>query len=499
MVHADDNGGRGLLIPLVDALSRVPVLADRASRNLVIRMVSAELRETLLVEEHPTATGHLFSLAEVCQQSPERLAALVRVVTKFEADSHAMTELRRIIAELTPLDLFPTSERARLFTLLSGVVVPDIADIYRAVAGPTAPGLFGPTTYFEVFRVLETLNARPDGIPRPLVFVEHLAAKVRTELAIELHRWNEAQAERMDRLDELLLIRRGLRPDVAEPLTPPVGAPAYLVVRIGREGPTGDRYRVSHWRQLGEPQEWSPLHGEDVVGTLDRVKQAVAALVEKVEDDWAQYGPDIRIEFVLDYENLNLDVDQWPWENDPFLAQPMGCRYPVVVRSLERMTTRRYHREWRQRWDELARQLAGARTLDRAATCRAQSGAEAGLRALQTRFNRERGLVSLVLSAPPRTGATGRDEVAVGVKAGVPLILWHRDDCGSAEFADLVESLLHDQDEDHLLERVRLARTTAYAEGPARRHVGQALTVLYDDPRRLVVPSSPGPPEGVAV
>ncbi|MDQ2585575.1 VMAP-C domain-containing protein [Saccharothrix yanglingensis] len=499
MVHADDNGGRGLLIPLVDALSRVPTLADRAGRNLVVRMMSAELRETLSVEEHPTATGHLFSLAEVCQQSPERLAALVRVVAKFESDSHAMVELRHLVAELTPLDLFPTTERARLFTLLAGVVVPDIADIYRAVAGPTAPGLFGPTTYYEVFRVLETLNARPDGIPRPLVFVEHIAAKVRTELAIELHRWNEARARAMDLLDELLLIREGLRPDTAEPLTPPVGAPAYLVVRISREGPTGDHYRVSHWRQLdGDQRTWSPLHGEDVVGPLEAVKRAVAALVEKVEDDWAQYSPDIRIEFVLDYENLNLDVDQWPWENDPFLAQPMGCRYPVVVRSLERMTTRRYHREWRQRWDELVHRLTRSGSLPPGATCRGLSCTPDGLRELQSRFNRERGLVSLVLSEPPRRGAIGRDEVAVGVKAGVPLILWHRDDCGSTDFTGLVESLLHDQDEHHLLERVRLARTTAFAEGPARRHVGQALTVLYDDPTRLVVPSQPGPPEGVA-
>ncbi|MBY8848463.1 effector-associated domain 2-containing protein [Saccharothrix longispora] len=500
MVHADDNGGRGLLMPLVDALSHVPTLVERSSRNLVIRMMSAELREALQVEEHPTTTGHLFSLAEICLRSPERLAALVRVVAKFEDDSHAMTALRRLVAELTPLDLLPTPERAKLFGLLEGVVVPDIAEVYRAVAGQTAPGLHGPTTYLEVFRVLETLNARPDGIPRPLVFVEHIAAKVRTELAIELHRWNDAQALRINLLDELLVIRRSLHPDTAEPLTPPVGAPAYLVLRIGCEGPTGDCYRLAHWRQLGNHrQEWSPLHGEDVTGTLDKVKQAVAELIDKVEDDWAQYSPDIRIEFVLDYENLGLPVDQWAWENDPFLAQPMGCRYPVVVRSLERMTTRRYHREWRQRWERLTRRLERSHALDRAATCHAVSDTAQGLRELQARFSQDAGLVSLVLSAPPRPEATGRDEVAVGVKAGVPLMLWHRDDCGSAEFADLVESLLHDENGHHLLERIRRARTTAFAEGPARRHVGQALTVLYDDPTRLVVPCKPGPPEGVAV
>ncbi len=225
----------------------------------------------------------------------------------------------------------------------------------------------------------------------------------------------------------------------------------------------------------------------------------MAALIEKVEDDWARYSPDIRIEFVLDYENLNLDVDQWPWENDAFLAQPMGCRYPVVVRSLERMTMRKYHREWLQRWDAMTDQLGRAGGLAHTAACRATSGTEQGLRELQTRFNRERGLVSLVLSAPPRPETAGRDEITAGMKAGVPLIVWHRHDCGSTEFTDVVESVLHGQDELHLLERVRMARTTAFAEGPARRHVGEALTILYDDPTRLVVPSQPGPPEGIAV
>lgn len=500
MVHADDTGGRGLLIPLADALSHVPTLADRASRNMVIRMMSAELRETLTVEEHSTTYGHLFSLAEVCQQSPERLAALIRIVSRFEQGSRAMVELRRVVTDLTPLDLIRTPERARLFTLLAGVVVPDIADIYRVVAGPTAPGLHGPTTYFEVFRVLETLNAGPDGLPRPLVLVEHIAARVRTELAIELHRWNEAQAVSINLLPELTAVRESLRPETAQPLTPPPGSPAYLVLQLRREGPTGEVYRLSHWRQLGAPSPWSPLHGEDFLGTLAEVKRRVAALIEKVEDDWAQYSPDIRIEFVLDYENLNLDVDQWPWENDEFMAQPMGCRYPVVVRSLERMAMRKYHREWRQRWDELTGQLGRAGGLAHTATCRASSEGEQGLRELLTRFNRERGLVSLVLSAPPKQEHAGRDEIAAGVKAGVPLAVWHRHDCGTPEFAEVVESVLHGQDELHLLERVRLARTTAFAEGPGRRHVGEALTILYDDPERLVVPSQPGPPlEGVAV
>ncbi|MFC6088723.1 hypothetical protein Q5530_02335 [Saccharothrix sp. BKS2] len=496
MVRADDMGQRGLLRSLVDVLCRVPALFDREGRNLVIRMMSSELDEPLFVEEHPMPVGHLFNLAEACHRTPERLSALVRSVSLVEQDSKPMAELRRIVGELTPADLFTTNDRARLFTLLAGVAVPDIADVYRAVAGPFAPNLYGPTTPSEVFRILETFNAGPDGLPPPLVFLERLASGVRPELSIELQRWTYAQARTMDLVDELARARERLRSEAAVPLTPPPGSPAYLVLRISSEGPTGDRYRLASWRQLGNPHQWAPLPGRDFAGPLAEVKREVAATIEQVEDAWGQYLPAIRIEFVLDYENLSLDVEQWPWENADHLVRPMGCRYPVVVRSLERMVTRRYHREWRERWGELARQLERNSRVAHASTCRAPAGVDDELRELLSLFDRERGLVSLVLSAPPDPDAAGRDPVAAGVRAGVPLVLWHREDCGSAEFGALVESLLHEEDERHLLERVRLVRTTAFAEGPARRHVGAALTVLYDDPTRLVLPSQPGPPEG---
>ncbi|WP_157591535.1 effector-associated domain 2-containing protein [Saccharothrix syringae] len=483
-------GQRRLLRSLVDVLSRIPALLTREGRDLVIRMMSMELGEPVFVEDHPLPVGHLFHLAEACHRTPERLSALLRTIGLIEQDSKPMEELRRIVGEMTPADLFPTNDRARLFTLLAGIAVPDIADIYRAIAGPSAPNLYGPTTLTEIFRILETFNAGPDGLPRPLVFLEHVATRVRTELSIELQRWTYEQASKMGLADELVEAREKLSSEVAVPLTPPPGSPAWLVLRLCADGPSGDRHRLSSWRQLGNPQQWAPLPGEEFTGPLEQVKRHVTELIEQVEDAWEQYQPDIRVEFVLDYDTLNEPVDQWPWDDDPYLVQPLGCKYPVVVRSLERMTARRYHREWRQRWDELERQLERIRRVERASTCRGTTG----LRELLSLFNRKRGLVSMVLSAPPCPDAAGRDEVAVGVKAGVPLILWHRSDCASAEFEELVESLLHEQDEHHLLERVRLVRTRAFAEGPARRHVGEALTVLYDDPTRLVVPTQPGPP-----
>ncbi|MDX8031680.1 hypothetical protein SK803_15755 [Lentzea sp. BCCO 10_0856] len=213
-----------------------------------------------------------------------------------------------------------------------------------------------------------------------------------------------------------------------------------------------------------------------------------------------QYRPDIHIEMVLPSEIISLDVDQWPWETDTLIPEPIGCRYPMVVRSLDRMTKRKWHRSWHARWEELTTNLKVSRAIQRDSACWSRSACGGRLRELMSKFERKPKLVSLVLSEPPQVAKSGRDEVAVGLRAGVPLMVWHREKCDSAEFVAAVERLLHDDDDPyHLLERVRLARATAFEEGMAAEHVCGKLTVVFDDPARVVMPIPPAAPEGVSV
>ncbi len=494
MVWADES----TLWPLVDALQKITCLADRNGRNTVARMVCSELREQLPFEEHQQAVVHLYSLAEVCAQHPKGLTTLLRVLERIEQGSKPMGAVRAIVAEMTALEILPAEETKRLFTLLQGVVVSDIADIYDAIAGPAAPRLREQTSYREVFRALETLNSDPSGIPKPLLLVEHIAARVRPELAIELRRWVEQQAIRMDLAPELKVVRDNA-PETHSSLTPPPSSVAYLLLQLQREGSTGDRYRLSHWRQLDLSDGWTPHRGRDLVDHLEAMKGHVASLIEEVEENWGQYRPDIHIEMILPSEIISLDVDQWPWETDTLIPEPIGCRYPLVVRSLDRMVKRKWHRSWHARWQELLAQLTIGHAIQRDSACWSRSATDSGLRELTSKFERKPKLVSLVLSAPPQVEKAGQDEVAVGLRAGVPLMVWHREKCDSAEFVAMVDELLHGEDDPHhLLERVRLARATAFEEGAAR-HVCGKLTILFDDPARVVVPVPPAAPEGMSV
>jgi hypothetical protein len=70
MPWAEPSADSGALWPLVEGLQRIPSLRNRGGRDLVVRMVCDELGATPPFVEHDHATGHLFSLAEVCSQHP---------------------------------------------------------------------------------------------------------------------------------------------------------------------------------------------------------------------------------------------------------------------------------------------------------------------------------------------------------------------------------------------------------------------------------------------
>jgi hypothetical protein len=484
---------RSVLWPVVKALLKVPCLADVYNRRLVIRIIGDELGRTFMADEHPQTTAHLFSIVDACRQVPDGLRALLAAVEYLEPGALSTAALRQVVTQMTPLDSWSREELRELFALLAGIVVPDIADVYRFVAGPAGPKLDEQTTYEEMVFALDTLNAGADNLPRSLVFIEHLAARVRLDLAMKLHHWTDQRATRMNLFAELQEVRRQLgRTPV--PTSPQPGTPAYIIFLLQHEG-LGSVFRLSYWRQLDTSGGWYPERGIDFVGTLDKVKNHVAALVEGVEAEWAKHVPQIRVEFVLPTAFLNLDVDQWQWEVESEIPQPMGCRFSVVVRSLERIQKPKWHRQWYARWAELESQVYSSGAI--VAECGHWSRATDphSLRGLTSFFERHTAVVALMLSVPPLPGAF--DELSVGLRAGIPVAVWRRQGSVDDEYVMTVRAFLHAASGAHPLDRIQAVRLAAYAESDPR-HVGAHMTVLWDDPKRMVVPDRPAPPEEVA-
>jgi hypothetical protein len=260
---------------------------------------------------------------------------------------------------------------------------------------------------------------------------------------------------------------------------------------LRRIGLPGDQFQLCNWSQLDLSEGWHPERGDDFTGTIDEVRRQVATLIESVETKWARYQPDIRIEMVLSGELLNLDVDRWPWEvESPVSPVPIGCRYAFAIRSLERMQAAHWHRSWHTRWSVLTGQLEKG-AIEQDSHRRVMAGDN--IRMLVADFESNPNVVSLMLSKPPDPAAQqGGDEVTVGLRAGLPIIIWSREDCDSEEFLTAVWDLLHGESQDDVLQRAKEIRTSAYRSHAG--HVGHHLALLWDDPERLVVPADLSPP-----
>ncbi|WP_459708544.1 VMAP-C domain-containing protein [Actinophytocola sp. KF-1] len=458
-------------------MQSLPCLTSQQDRNFVVRLLIDRLGP-LQIDESPRIGPHVLSIVEVCARRSDGLAALLDILGELDEGTIHMREVARIIAERDASELWPEEERERLFALLSGMIFKDLVDLYGQVAGLGAPELPAETTYRDVFATLESLNAEPDGLPKPVVFVEHLAKGRRPELANELRRWADRQANRLGVVTQLQALRRAF---AAPSPGPPPGAPAYVVLLLRRTGLAHDTYQLSHWSQLDLSDGWHPERGEDVTGTLDEIKRRVAELIEDVETKWARFQPAIHIEAVLSDELLNLDIEQWSWEVESALPElPIGCRYVFAIRSLERMQKGQWHRPWHVRWSVLTGQIADSGAVERESVRWVAEGD--AIRKLIVDFENNPNLVALVLREPPM----GSAEISVGLRAGVPVVMWDREDGVSEEFLATVRHLLHNDESASVLQRIKHLRTTAYESHPG--HIGHHLAVMWDDPERLVVP-----------
>jgi hypothetical protein len=467
---------------LVDRLEQIPSLRDPASRRLCLDLLVDHLGVGLVVDDLPTTRAHLIGIVQACRrQHPGALSAFIDAVEQMEPGSMPVQRARAALENMTALDLVAEHDRRQLLTLLGGSPGDRLAAFVRLAAGPSAELTSAEQYPAEALAALERMNARPDGVPPLLVFVEHLAAYFGDQRAEQLRRWNDRQAARMGLTEQLLAVRLAQAP---EPATPQ-DVVAYLVIRIEPDLLDPERFTVAHWQQH-DPDEWRPQRGEPFAGDLDAVRSHVADLVAEAETGWARDASAIRIEFLLPFALLNLPVDQWDLEAGSVLPRPLGLHYQVVVRSLDRARSPRWHREWRRRW-ELLKQVPAGQPTPGEHWLWSDGAKPRQLTALDAKLAARRDVVSLVLSSAPEGAEPG--EVMVGVRTGVPVMIWQRTESGRSAFETEVKAMRDALAE--LVENLRLLRSRAKQAARPDSHVGSRVSLLWDEPDRPVEPQDP--------
>ncbi|MCT7357263.1 hypothetical protein N4P33_34755, partial [Streptomyces sp. 15-116A] len=271
---------------------------------------------------------------------------------------------------------------------------------------------------------------------------------------------------------------------------PPAERPraACLLIRLCPSVSTPDRVDVTCWTNVGDT--WEPRRRDDTSVPRARVRRHVAALVDREEARLSRHRGGIVLEFVLPLALLNEPVEEWSrnsalgdqavWASEHG-GPPFWQDYPVVVRSLERIEALQLHRVWNERWDVLAADTAAPH----AYRCIGD------VRENYPRLKQSPSVVLMTLGAPPDR-PRGREELHVGLHAGLPVLVWSHTGPLTEEAQGAVEATLEGPSGELLDRMVRLRCPPASQDDKGRADGPRpGIAVLWDDPNRL--PEFPEP------
>ncbi|QXJ22460.1 hypothetical protein AGRA3207_003460 [Actinomadura graeca] len=479
---------------IVALLTDIPDMREVAGRSIVVHYISEHVRTQLLLPDLPQPRYFLYNLVRACRELPDGLQVLVRAVEFVAGPTAAVARLKRTLSPVRA-HLEPGAE-SQIEELLTGLRVPSLTRLYVTATGnsiATVP--FRPADAWDVFSTLLDHNTAPGKPPPHLIFVAMLLQTLQTQQSAngadaeeawrlkKLREWLTTQTDQLRReggatqADYLDRMR-----DRSAALAARADKPIYLIIQLE---PLSDLVegevmcRLSHWRQV-HPLEWRPEPGEDRMVPLSAVPEQVGALVREAERGWAyELDDSLVLEFVLPLDMINLDVDQWT-RDAPETPDPptLGAEYEILVRSQERLRALGFHRAWRQRWQVLLDGVDGT-------TYWATAGEPAHPRPMGDRLLSSREIVACVLSGPPDR-EPGRGELRKALRAGVPVVLWHRAEEIASNTREAVRQVVDRPDIKALPTHLRRLRGNTPQADDRNGRTSLEVTLLWDDPNHFL-------------
>ncbi|WP_405431778.1 effector-associated domain 2-containing protein [Micromonospora sp. NBC_00617] len=462
---------RRLVGQIATAMETSSVIRDPGSRQLLLQELNHALAGALGYRELSLLRPQIVELVTVCVDRPGGLRRLVDCMELLDPGSEHTVTLLRLADEWHTVELFIDYDFPWLRDVLSAVDVTGELRRFVAETRATPPPPWCRTAW-DLLTHLASANSHA-SVPPWLTLLDRLTPAV-PETVQERMRDLVAQLARDWGVTEQI---EASQPD----LPAPVGT-AYLVIQFEKYGGDDDSYIMSHWYQWSSPV-WQPIRGEDRRVWYGELEAAVDQVINETERRWADQSGAVTIEFVLPWQLINEPVDTWRKELQSPLPSPLTTEYPLVIRSLDRIRAGHWHRVWRNRWQGLPRS-DGDRQLIHCAS-RHQVDVQ-----LQAALNSKSSVAVLVLSETPTANSDGERQLLVGLRSGVPAIVWHRNAPSTKDLCETVASMIGDQVSGRgVVELPRHAarlRQLAWSEDPdvLGPHVGHGLVILFDDPDR---------------
>ncbi|GLL04649.1 hypothetical protein GCM10017581_063960 [Dactylosporangium matsuzakiense] len=447
---------------------RVPGIADRRLRDHVVALVEVRLGQYMTTERSDSASDDVTRLVTWCTAHSGGIAALIEAVDAVAQQTGTADRLRAADQIGRQTEMLEPQERALVEDRIAQLDQAAFAAIVRDLATRWGPRLRAeardPT---ELLRLLEDAIAG-SGEQHPLfVFLSRLAelhddaGEVISELATEV-------GQRTGMIEAAIADRADHAPDSGQ---------QYFVVRLEEHGLQASRYLLTVWLAT-ERGVWTLRHTHDEALLLEDVRAKVDEQLADLAADPTVDIDALTIEFILPRSLLNFPVDQWE-VSAPGYSRPIGVHYPVVVRDLPRMRNRIIRSRWRRR-------------------CQWVHGPEATTPANAVRFINLRDdtsdLYAELMQEPHRpacvvvigpSSSLVMERLGPWLTAGVPVIVWCRNDQRSSRFDAELAGILVSGGVKALPTSVYRLRQDAGGPDHPDDHVGMHITLVWDIETRV--------------
>ncbi|CAL9418203.1 hypothetical protein SUDANB105_01789 [Streptomyces sp. enrichment culture] len=483
----DDARARGLelLLRLTDALCELGCTADPQERIRFAEVLGDHLTKQVDIRGVKLREDAV-TLARAALNAPHGERVLVTVVRIFEGAAAAAEFDRLIEAAAPPALKLPgplsaqdeSTARALLARAQGEISARRLRDgLVGDLNGLQLPAGLTPEQLFT--HVLEW-NAQPDGLPPAVLLLDHAARLTPTHRAA-LTVWVDGWAQRAG-LADAVRRRRAERP--AGPADTDIPRCLIIAVEPARDG--SGEVVVRTWLNTVTGY-WDPQPEEPVVTTLEGLGAAVECALQQGARLWAaQWAPDPGgreqpppyIEFVLPYDLLNHDVAGLRLRSGDGRPLPLGVKYGVHLRSLERMRTDDVlvRHQWRERWRALRQH---------GVTVHGWSEPDAQrLDAWQIALAGEARHTAVVLDAPADSFA--REALKAAIAEGIGLAVWDRRGVFVAERREVVTAVFASVPTSAQIPRA-IHRLRQKAQVDSQPHLlGRHIAFFWDDPTRPV-------------
>ncbi|MEV5321733.1 hypothetical protein AB0K92_29515 [Streptomyces sp. NPDC052687] len=486
----DDEAARArgleLLLRLTDAFCELGCMADPQERTQFALVLGEHLNRPVDIRGVKLRED-VVRLIRAALNVPNGERVLVTVVRIFEGPA-AADELHRLIEPAAP----PAPEvpgplsghdeataRALLAEARAQVPATRLRDgLVEELNGLQLPDGLTPE---QLFTHVVEWSTQLDGLPPAVLLVDHAARLAPAPHRAALTAWVDGWAHRAG-LTEAIRRRRADRAAV----TSDPDVPRCLIIAVEPTRDGTDQVVVRTWLNT-VAGHWDPQPGEPSVTTLDGLGRAVEIALQQGARLWAaQRGPDPGgrdqqppyIEFVLPYDLLNHDVAGLPVRSGDGRPLPLGLKYGVHLRSLERMRTDDVlvRSQWRERWRALRRHGVAVH---------GWSGADAQrLDAWQMSLAGESRHTAVVLDAPADDFA--REALKAAIAEGIGLAVWDRRGVFVEERREVVTAVFASVPTSAQIP-MAIHRLRQKAELHSQPHLlGRHIAFFWDDPTRPV-------------